>query len=443
MKTRETLFKHILAVGTLFILLGFFYSYGNAMTGECDFRLNVTPTIRTIAAGDSTHYQVTVQFIGSYDKPVNLEVSGLPDAAAGNFTVNPITQTGNGRTKLEIETGNTTPCGTYTLTVTGREEGGDISHSIDVLLIIENCHEEDFEISADPRNRAIYPGERTSFVVNIIGINGFNSAVTLNISGLPAEVEGTFTVNPVTPAPNGESTLNITSTQAASSGSYTLTISASGGSKEHSTNVTVDVVCPDFSVRIEADPDRGAAPLIVHFAAIISSTGKFSASDYDYKWDFGDGTKSDQQNPEHTYPTPGNFPVLLTVTDTCGNTKTASTVITVKGFEGLITKSFSVKEAIPGDEIFINIRAENSTSYNYSNITISDPLSPLLEYIEDNASVTPRRSGQEYIWKFPNLKKGRALSFKIKVKVSEKAAQGTITNTAYLFHDSLGKGKSI
>ncbi|HRF38461.1 MAG TPA: PKD domain-containing protein, partial [Saprospiraceae bacterium] len=38
-----------------------------------------------------------------------------------------------------------------------------------------------------------------------------------------------------------------------------------------------------------------------------------------YLWNFGDGTTSTLQNPSHTYATPGNYTVSLTVTNTCGS----------------------------------------------------------------------------------------------------------------------------
>jgi PKD repeat protein len=38
-----------------------------------------------------------------------------------------------------------------------------------------------------------------------------------------------------------------------------------------------------------------------------------------YLWNFGDGNTSTLQNPPHTYATPGNYTVSLTVTNTCGS----------------------------------------------------------------------------------------------------------------------------
>lgn len=40
-----------------------------------------------------------------------------------------------------------------------------------------------------------------------------------------------------------------------------------------------------------------------------------------YLWNFGDNSTSTEQNPEHTYKIEGEFDVVLTVTNECGETK--------------------------------------------------------------------------------------------------------------------------
>jgi len=620
-----------------------------ATTNDYDFSLNVTPSTRTINTGDSTHYQVTIQFKSSYDKPVNMSVSGLPAGAVGSFTVNPIIRTGNGKTKLEIETSTATPCGTYTLTITGQEEGGGITHSKDVTLIIENCPDPDFTIDAVPESREITQGESTNYTVNLTALNGFDSAVNLTIAGLPAEASGLFSINPVIPTgesiltistttstpvdqytatvtgegggkihsiqitlkinekppepdftiesdpftqtvypgestdykikltslnafskrvrlsikglpsgttavfhpdkvkPTGKSELTVTTAKNTPVGTYTLTITGKGGNKQHhidiilkiekrppapdfelkvepgsrtlhrsestgytvvitalnefsgdvslgvsgvptgttasftaeiitaagtsqlqiatttgtpvgtytltitaksgdnkhSTTVELSVICRDFSLKIKAEPEKGPAPLAVEFEAEVANNDGYSAADYHYLWNFGDGNTSSLQSPEHTFQAPGNYQVKVTVTDPCGNSKTAAKTINAEEFEGAVTKSFSVSEALPGDEIFFTIEARNDTLFDFTNIIILDELSPLLEYIGDDAPVTPIRSGQKLIWQISNLPKGETLRIQVKVKVSENAPAGTITNVAHLSHDSLGPGKRI
>ncbi|AYA36008.1 PKD domain-containing protein [Hymenobacter oligotrophus] len=45
-----------------------------------------------------------------------------------------------------------------------------------------------------------------------------------------------------------------------------------------------------------------------------------------YSWDFGDGTKSNQQNPVHTYATPGDYTVTLRITNDCFCRETRGTI---------------------------------------------------------------------------------------------------------------------
>ncbi|NOT31807.1 MAG: DNRLRE domain-containing protein, partial [Planctomycetes bacterium] len=59
-------------------------------------------------------------------------------------------------------------------------------------------------------------------------------------------------------------------------------------------------------------PLSGAAPLLVAFTD--QSSGATS-----WLWDFGDGTSSTEQNPQHLYPTTGTYTVTLQVTNAAGD----------------------------------------------------------------------------------------------------------------------------
>ncbi len=48
-----------------------------------------------------------------------------------------------------------------------------------------------------------------------------------------------------------------------------------------------------------------------------------------WEWDFGDGSKSNQQNPSYIYPSPGNYNVALTVTNQIGNKASSYQLISV------------------------------------------------------------------------------------------------------------------
>ncbi len=73
-----------------------------------------------------------------------------------------------------------------------------------------------------------------------------------------------------------------------------------------------------------ASPTSGSAPLNVSFTD--NSTG----SPTSWKWYFGDGTNSTDQNPVHTFSKPGIYTVSLTASNAGGSSSvTKSSYITV------------------------------------------------------------------------------------------------------------------
>ena len=402
-----------------------------------DFTIEADPVTRTVYPGESAGYKIKPTSVNGFSKKVRLSIDGLPTGVTAAFDPDKV-KTG-GESELTLTTSGNTPLGTYTLTVIGK--GGNQQHSIGIILKIEEKPPDpDFEIKAEPGSFTLYRGEAADYTVAIIALNGFSGEVSLGVGEVPAGAAASFTADTITAA--GTSQLKITTTTATPVGTYTLTVTAKSGGIRHSTTVELSVECRDFSIQMKAEPDRGGAPLTVRFESEAVNNDGFSDSDFRYSWNFGDNAGSDLKNPEHTFLAPGNYPVVLTVTGPCGQAKTASKNIEVEGFEGALSKSFSQEEALPGDEVFITIETKNGTRFDFTNITVEDQLSPHLEYIEDDAPVTPRRSGRELVWQFPSLKKGETLRFNIKVNVSENAPPGTVTNVAYLSHDSLA-GKRI
>ena len=115
-------------------------------------------------------------------------------------------------------------------------------------------------------------------------------------------------------------TANPTHTYAAP-GTYTvvLTVQNIAGVPDTVTqNITVlaDPVA-DFTYVADA-----ANPLIIEFT-------NTSTNAVDYRWDFGDGAVSTEENPTHTYTAPGTYTVILAVENIVGATDTKTETITV------------------------------------------------------------------------------------------------------------------
>ena len=72
----------------------------------------------------------------------------------------------------------------------------------------------------------------------------------------------------------------------------------------------------ELDVIAEAEPDEGAPPLKVQFTASVEEE---SGGPFSFGWDFGDGSKSTEQNPVHTYAKVGEYTATLMVTNQKGN----------------------------------------------------------------------------------------------------------------------------
>ena len=103
----------------------------------------------------------------------------------------------------------------------------------------------DFTVSGSPASQTVAPGAPAAYTVTIAPTNGFSSAVTLSVTGLPSGATAGFSTNPAT----ASSTLTVSTTSGTPVGTYSLTITGTSGSLSHTGAVTLRVALPpDFAV---------------------------------------------------------------------------------------------------------------------------------------------------------------------------------------------------
>lgn len=405
---------------------------------EPDFEISVEPAERTIYPGETTTYQIDLTALNGYTNKLFLSIDGLPSGAKATF--NPEYADPDGEAEVTITTKENTPIGEFPLTIKAKRGGKE--HTAAVTLKIEELPPEpDFEIRAQPTIRTVHPGIGTEYTISLVPVNEFAGAVNFSVGELPSGITAAFTAGTLTAA--GDTRLQVATTNDAPRGTHTITVTAVSGELTHSVDVKLSVICPDYSVKIKVDNVVGAAPLPVRFESKIDHPKNYNQNQYKYHWNFGDDTVSEEINPEHTFQSPGTYNVVLSVTDPCGRTKTAAKTIDVDIFEGALTTAFSKTKALPGDELFIDIQATNSTRRAFSNISIWDDISSKFEYISDDSGVVPTIAGNRLTWNIPMLGSGQTRSIKVKVKVKNDAAPGTATNVAYMSHESLGAGETV
>ncbi|HII39876.1 MAG TPA: PKD domain-containing protein [Thermoplasmata archaeon] len=126
----------------------------------------------------------------------------------------------------------------------------------------------------------------------------------------------------------------------AASGTFPVTLTVSDAAS-HSGSVTKSVgVSGGLTVDFTFSPATPVAGEAVQF----SSSGSGGTPPYTYAWDFGDGSNGTGATVVHAYAAPGNYTVVLVVTDAEGHSVSASSIIPVSS---ALVANFSYAPARP------------------------------------------------------------------------------------------------
>jgi PKD repeat protein len=133
---------------------------------------------------------------------------------------------------------------------------------------------------------------------------------------------------------------------------------------------SAQVKADDIAVSASGTPGSGPAPLLVAFASMPSGGQK----PYSFAWNFGDGGTSTNQNPSHTYASPGTYNAFVAVTDSIGNFAVAPVTITVTGGPSPGPSNLSVTAAVspnwgPGPPLDVKFTSQaygGTGPYTYS-----------------------------------------------------------------------------
>ncbi|KKT45859.1 MAG: Glucan endo-1,3-beta-glucosidase, partial [Parcubacteria group bacterium GW2011_GWC2_44_17] len=159
------------------------------------------------------------------------------------------------------------------------------------------------------------------------------------------------------------------------------------------------------TVAIVANPTSGAAPLTVTFTPTAQDPDGTIAT---YAWDFGDSSTATEQNPTHTYSTPGTYTAKVTVTDNQGATAFANVVITVSDKPSpnlTLAKSADKTEVQSADTITYTITYKNDGTADAINVVITDPIPSGTVYVDQSATQggAYNTNKNEIQWTIPTL----------------------------------------
>lgn len=244
------------------------FNPGNATP---DFSVSASPTSLSVTQGQSGSTTISTSVTGGFNSAISLSASSLPAGVTASFNPTSIGAPGSGSSTLTFSASSTATTGTTNVTVTA--SGGGVTHTTTVALTVNAAANPDFTVSASPTSLSVAQGGSGSSTISTTVSGGFNSAISLSASGLPAGVTASFNPSSIGAPGSGSSTLTFSASSTATTGTTNVTINANGGGITHTTTISLTITAtatPSFSL--------SASPTSVSVAQGNSGTSTISTS---------------------------------------------------------------------------------------------------------------------------------------------------------------------
>ena len=258
----------------------------------------------------------------------------------------------------------------------------------------------DFTVSASPASLSLTQGSSGTTTISTTVSGGFNSALSLSVSGLPAGVTASFSPASIAAPGAGNSTLTFTASNTATTGTTNIMITASGGSATHTTIVGLTVnatATPDFGISVSpaslsvTQGSSGSTTVSITVSGGFNSTVSLSASG------LPSGVTA-SFNPA-SIAAPGSSTLTLSATSTA-TTGTTNITLNANGGGVIHTATIALTVSASGggnttSQILSNPGFENGSS-NPSPWAVTTTQST--NRVINNTSVEPPHSGTWDAW---------------------------------------------
>jgi len=217
--------------------------------GPFNYSLTITPPVDTVKAGFSAYPQLKLEIAGGEPESVTLSISGLPTGASATFL--PPTCLPPCNSTLRITTSESTPSGTYSVTITGVSHGGLTKIATYTLTITPPFN---YALTIDPDSQVLDQGDTAHAVVSASLITGFAENVAFSVSGLPTGAFATF--SPTSCLLSCGSNMIISTSTTTPPGVYPVTISGmTSGGLVRSTTFRLTVEPFKFNLTVSPQSD--------------------------------------------------------------------------------------------------------------------------------------------------------------------------------------------
>ncbi len=197
-----------------------------------NFTLNSSVSSVSIAAGSSSAANIILTAQGGFASPVTLTSSGAPAGITVRFSSSKVTAAA----PVTISAAANAVAGNFTITITGT--GGGLTRSMSISGSVASPS---FTVTLSGAKVTVKRGGTIAITSSTAVVNGFKSAITLSVSGVPKGVTASFAPASIAAPGSGSRTLTLKAASSAAVGTATLTVIATGGglTKTRTFNFTV------------------------------------------------------------------------------------------------------------------------------------------------------------------------------------------------------------
>jgi len=227
------------------------------------FQLAASPSLQTINPGQSTTFALNVTLTSGLPQPLQLSLLNTPTGVTAVF--NPQSQNPPFSSTLTFTTTNSTPTGTFPMTVLASSGGQNRTALITLTIQAPQAVAFDFSVGViGPTTASVTQGGSASFELAITLLSGSPQIVNLTASGFPSGVSYSFTSPGGTPS--FTSTINMFTTVNAPGGTYPIAITGTT-----STGLTHTATPAPALTIIELPRDFNLSATVTHLVLVQSS----------------------------------------------------------------------------------------------------------------------------------------------------------------------------
>lgn len=300
------------------------------------FRISVNPSSDLVIPGSAVSIDVTIAQVWTvqdFTESIKLADGPLPPDTLVSY--NPSEGTLPFTSRATFATSLTTPNGNYDIAIVGTSDVTNVQVQAAFTLTVGVGTGADVAVKSVLAAPAVAnPGQAVAITVTVGNDGGFSISFQVNayVSISTGSIQvGSEQVTGLSPGQTKQATISWL-TNELSPGVYSVRaeVPALEGEQDLSDNtLTGNIVrlnappSPDFSLSA-ASPQAGS---MVSFDG--SSSFDSDGTPSTYSWDFGDGKTGTGPQVSHTYSSPGDYNVKLTIVDNDGATRTITKIVTV------------------------------------------------------------------------------------------------------------------